>query len=75
MVMMRLWQLMSKVSPQRSKKLLRVMLKLRAPRKTPKLMRTLKKLRCEGVNFNALGLVLSKDILAHLRLHTFCEMG
>jgi hypothetical protein len=39
------------------------------------MMQTLKELRCEGVNFNALRLVLCKDILAHLRLHTFCEMG
>jgi hypothetical protein len=35
-----------------------LMLKQRAPRKTPKLMLSLKELRCEGVNFNALGLVL-----------------
>jgi hypothetical protein len=51
------------------------MLKLKAPRKTSKLMRMLKELRCEGVNFNALGLVFCKDILAHLRLLTFCEIG
>jgi hypothetical protein len=52
-----------------------ILLKLRALRKMPKLMRTLKELRCEGVNFNALRLVLCKDILAQLRLHTFFEMG
>jgi hypothetical protein len=51
------------------------MLKLRAPRKTLKLMGSLKELRYEGVNFNALGLVFCKDILAHLRLHTFYETG
>jgi hypothetical protein len=51
------------------------MLKLRALRKTSKLMRMMKELRCEGVNFNALGLVVCKDIMAHLRLHTFYEMG
>jgi hypothetical protein len=34
------------------------MLKLRAPRKIPKLMLSLIELRCEGVNFNALELVL-----------------
>jgi hypothetical protein len=77
MVMMRPWLLTSKVSPRKSKKLLRVMLmlKLKAPRKMLKLMRTLKELRCEGVNFTALRLVFCKDILAHLRLHTFCDMG
>jgi hypothetical protein len=52
-----------------------LMLKLEGPKKTPKLMQTLKELRCEGVNFNALGLVVCKDIMAHLRLHTFYEMG
>jgi hypothetical protein len=65
------------VSPQEWKKLPRVMLmlKLEGPKKTPKLMQTLKEPRCEGVNFNALGLVVCKDIMAHLRLHTFYEMG
>jgi hypothetical protein len=51
------------------------MVKLRAPGKMMKLMLSLKELRYEGVNFNALGLVFCKDILAHLRLRTFCEMG
>jgi hypothetical protein len=51
------------------------MLKLRVLKNTLKLMRTLKELRCEGVNFNALGPMLCKDILAHLRLLTFYEMG
>jgi hypothetical protein len=35
-----------------------LMLKLRAPRKTLKLVLLLKQMRCEGVNFNALELVL-----------------
>jgi hypothetical protein len=48
---------------------------LRAPGKTLKLVLSLKELRCERVNFNVLGLVFCKDILAHLRLRTFCEMG
>jgi hypothetical protein len=76
MLMMRPWWLTSKVGPRKSKKLPRVMLKLTPPpRKMPKLMRMLKELRCQGVNFNALGLVFYKDILVHLRLHTFCEIG
>jgi hypothetical protein len=54
--MMQLWQKMLKVNPRESMEVL--MLKLRAPRKTPKLALSLKQMRCEGVNFNALGLVL-----------------
>jgi hypothetical protein len=56
LVMMQLWQKMLKVNPRESMEVL--MLKLRAPRKTPKLALSLKQMRCEGVNFNALGLVL-----------------
>jgi hypothetical protein len=65
---------MPKVSPRRLKRLLRIRVKLGALRKMLKLMQTLKELMCEGVNFNALKLVFCKDILAHLMLHTFCEM-
>jgi hypothetical protein len=54
--MMQPWQMMLKVKLQESMEVL--MLKLRAPRKTLKLALSLKQIRCEGVNFNALGVVL-----------------
>jgi hypothetical protein len=74
MVMIRLWWLVPKVKPQRSKRLLSVRFKERTLKKLPKLMQTLKELRCEGVEFNALELVYCKDILAQLRLSIFCKM-
>jgi hypothetical protein len=40
----------------------------------PKLLWKLKELSCEGVEFTALEHMFCKDILAHLRLHTFHEM-
>jgi hypothetical protein len=72
--MIRLWWLVPKVNPQRSKRLPRIRFKLRALKNMPKLMQTLKELRCEGVELNALELMFCKDILAHLRLRTFCKM-
>jgi hypothetical protein len=74
MVMIRLWWLVTKVNPRRSKRLPRTIFKLRAFKKMLKLMQTLKELRFEGVEFNALELVFCKDILAHIRLHIFCKM-
>jgi hypothetical protein len=74
MVMIWPWWLVPKVNPQRSKRLPRIRFKLRVLKKMLKLMQTLKELRCEGVEFKALEIMFCKDILVHLRLHTFCKM-
>jgi hypothetical protein len=63
-----------KANPWRLKRLQKIRFKLRALKRTPKLKQMLKEVRCEGLEFNALELVFGKDILAHLRLHTFCKM-
>jgi hypothetical protein len=63
------------VNPQKLKRWSRIKIKLRALRKTSKLMRMLKEPRSEGVEFNALKLMFSNDILAHPRLHTFLSSG
>jgi hypothetical protein len=64
----------TEAGPRRSKRLSRIKFRLRALEKKPKLMWMLKVLRCEGVKFNVSGLMLFKDILAHLRLRAFYEM-
>jgi hypothetical protein len=74
MVTIRPWWLLSKVHPRRSKILLKTRFKPRALKTMPKLMRMLKEQRREGVEFNDLELVFSKDILARRRLRTICTM-
>jgi hypothetical protein len=66
--------LLPKLNSRTLKKMPRVKLKPTPHKKMPKLTWRLKELRCEGVEFNAFGHMLCKDILAHLRHHTFREM-
>jgi hypothetical protein len=74
MVMMWPWWLVPKVNPRELKRQPRIRFKLIALKKMPKLMQALKEQRCEGGDFNALELMFCKDILAHMRLHSFCKM-
>jgi hypothetical protein len=55
-VLVQSWRMMSKLELLESIEALR--LKLRAPRKTSKLALSLKQMWCEGVNFDALRLLL-----------------
>jgi hypothetical protein len=63
-----------KLKLQLLRKLSRVELESAPRRKMPKRMRRLNELRCEGVEFNAFEHLFCKDILAHLRHHTFHAM-
>jgi hypothetical protein len=66
--------LLPKLKPRALKKMPRIKLKLAPRKKMPRLMWRLKELRCEGVEFNSFEFMFCKDILAHLRHRTFCEM-